>query len=63
MATRNPHPGIQPAEDMHGHPTTVRGEPLDGLPLRGPNDDEGMSRPPPTPEAKGPPHLEAVPQP
>ncbi|MBF5042001.1 hypothetical protein FGE12_06315 [Aggregicoccus sp. 17bor-14] len=40
METRNEHPGIQPAEDMHGHPTTVRGEPVDGLPLRGPNDEE-----------------------
>lgn len=50
MATRTEHPGIQPAEDMHGHPTTVRGEPVDGLPLRGPHEEEGghaAGRPPP----------------
>ena len=40
MANSDQHPGIQAAEDIHGHPTTVRGEPLDGLPLRGPNDED-----------------------
>jgi hypothetical protein len=67
MATRNQHPGIQPAEDIHGHPTTVRGEPVDGLPLRGPNDEgerEHGPKSPPLPD--GParhPRLKSIPRP
>jgi hypothetical protein len=67
MATRNQHPGIQPAEDMHGHPTTVRGEPVDGLPLRGPNDEEGREHgtdsPPLSRGPAGRSRLKAIPRP